>query len=240
MTARGLFVTGTDTGVGKTEVAAGLLRAFAARGFATVGMKPVAAGCRRQGRVLVNADVTALQSAGNVRAPRGLVNPYAFRPPIAPHIAAEAVGVEIDLRTILAGYRALATRADVVVVEGVGGFVVPLAPRLDTAELARRLRLPVVLVVGMRLGCLNHALLTAEAVRARGLVLAGWVANRVAPSMRAYRSNVRALEDGLGAPLLGEVPHRAGTTARRSGIDAVLDVEPLLRTVNEQRARTRS
>lgn len=204
---QGYFITGTDTGVGKTLVACALLRAFAAAGYSVVGMKPVVAGAEPNGERPVYGDVEALSVAGNVTVPRELLNPYAFRRPIAPHIAAAEEGVVIDLALIERSFRTLAERARAVVVEGVGGFRVPLGAAADTAELACRLGLPVILVVGMRLGCLNHALLTADSIAAHGLGLAGWVANHVDPDMKAADENVEALEARLPAPLLARVPH---------------------------------
>jgi dethiobiotin synthetase len=200
---QGFFVTGTDTGVGKTLVSCALLHAYAAQGLRTVGMKPVAAGCDTAGD---NEDVTALMAAASIAAPAALVNPYRFAPPIAPHLAAAEAGVDITLTRIADAYSALATLADVVIVEGVGGFCVPLNARESTADLAVRLGLPVILVVGLRLGCLNHALLTAEAVCARGLTLAGWVANAIDPAMAQVEANVRALQDRLGARLVARLP----------------------------------
>ena len=199
-------MTGTDTGVGKTVVACALLRAFAARGLRAAGMKPVAAGAEWRDGAMINGDVEQLLAAGNVRAARELVNPYCFVPPIAPHIAAARAGATIVLDHIASCYRELAARADVVVVEGAGGFRVPLGPGLDTGDLASRFALPVVLVVGMRLGCLNHALLTAEAIASRGLTLAGWIANHVDPAMEAADENVDALEERLSAPLIARIP----------------------------------
>ncbi len=211
---KGYFVTGTDTGVGKTVMACALLYAFAARGLRAAGMKPVAAGAEWRDGVLANADVEQLLGAGNVAAPRELVNPYCFAPPIAPHIAAARAGATIALDRIVSCYGGLAALADVVVVEGAGGFRVPLAPGVDTADLAGRLGLPVVLVVGIRLGCINHALLTAEAITARGLMLAGWVANHVDPHMEAADENVRALEERLTAPLLSRIAYTAHIESR--------------------------
>lgn len=199
---QGFFVTGTDTGVGKTLVSCALLRAFAASGKSTVGMKPVAAGSEG-GRW---SDVDALMSASSVRAPANLVNPYAFEPAIAPHIAAELAGARIEIDVVVRAYGELERRAEMVIVEGVGGFLVPLNARDTAADLARRLGLPVVLVVGMRLGCLNHALLTRAQIDACGLRCAGWVANAVVPDMPQLDANVRALADRLGCPLLGVVP----------------------------------
>lgn len=204
---QGYFVTGTDTGVGKTLVACGLLKAFTARGLKAVGMKPVASGAGPRGNGLVNDDVEQLIAAGNVVAPREHVNPYCFQPPIAPHIAARESGVTISLDRIENSARALAAVADVVIVEGVGGFRVPLGADTDTSELAARLALPLVLVVGLRLGCLNHALLTVESIRARGLKLAGWVANHIDPAMAAVEDNVLALKERVGAPLLARIPY---------------------------------
>jgi len=201
--ARGIFVTGTDTGVGKTVVATALLRALAASGQRAAGMKPVSAGYSAGGSV--NPDVVALCDAGNVDAPLSDRNPFAFAPAIAPHLAAAEAGVCIDLGLIAAAYGRLSARADVVVVEGAGGVLVPIDATRDMLDIASRLSLPVLLVVGMRLGCLNHALLSAAAIRARGLRLAGWVANCVDPQMRAGKANVDTLSRRLPAPLLAEV-----------------------------------
>jgi dethiobiotin synthetase len=200
---QGFFVTGTDTGVGKTLVACALLRAHVARGMTAAGMKPVATGITPG----TPGDVEQLLAAANVTAPREEVNPYGFAPPIAPHIAAQQAGVRIEIERIERAFRALARRAQVVVVEGIGGFCVPLGGRSDTAQLAARLGLPVVLVVGMRLGCLNHALLATEAIAKRGLVLAGWVANHIDPQMAAPTENVEALRQSMAAPLLARVAH---------------------------------
>lgn len=208
MTAgRGFFVVGTDTGVGKTRVAAALLRACGRLGYRCVGMKPVAAGAEFQNGAWVNEDVALLRAAAGVDAPMEWVNPYLFREAIAPHIAAEHKGVAIDLPRIRQAFEGLAEMADLVVVEGAGGLLVPLSDSKDMADLAVALELPLVLVVGMRLGCLNHALLTWEAIRGRGLRLAGWVANRVVPAMDAYEENLAALARRLPAPLLAELPH---------------------------------
>ncbi len=223
---KGYFVTGTDTGVGKTLVACALLRAFSARGLRTAGMKPVAAGAQHSGGELRNEDVEQLAAAGRVAAPRALRNPYCFELPVAPHIAAHAAGAGIELEPITRAYHALAQQADVVVVEGVGGFCVPLNEREDTADLAARLSLPVILVVGMRLGCLNHALLTAQAVRARGLKLAGWVANQIDPTMAHAEENVAALALRLGAPLIARLGF--SPALEPSDIACRFDVDALL------------
>jgi dethiobiotin synthetase len=215
-------VTGTDTGVGKTVVACALLAAFAARGLRAAGMKPVAAGAERVAGRLTHADVDQLIAAGNVAAPRELVNPYCFLPAIAPHIAAAQAGTVIDLDRMVGSFNELAAQADVVIVEGVGGFRVPLGRNIDTSALAVRLGVPVVLVVGMRLGCLNHALLTSEAIAARGLALAGWVANHIDPEMQAAERNVAALAERLAAPLLGEIEFTRAPDPRRIAAQLVM------------------
>jgi dethiobiotin synthetase len=168
-------------------------------------MKPVACGGEPGADYIVNDDVERLLAAGNVDAPREHVNPYCFAPSIAPHIAARQAGVVIDLDRIEKSFRVLAGMADAVVVEGVGGFHVPLGSGADTSQVAVRLALPVVLVVGMRLGCLNHALLTANAVSASGLELAGWIANHIDPEMAVADDNVRALDERIGAPRIGRI-----------------------------------
>lgn len=205
---RGYFVTGTDTGVGKTLFACALVHAFSAAGQRAAGMKPVAAGAERRAGVLENDDVRALKAAAGLDLPDALVNPYCFEPPIAPHIAAAEAATAIELERIHAAYRELAGRLDCVVVEGAGGFYVPLGAGIDTCDLARTLDLPVILVVGLRLGCLNHALLTAAAVRAAGLELAGWVANHLDPEMARVEENVSALKERLRAPLIARLPFR--------------------------------
>jgi dethiobiotin synthetase len=218
--ARGLFVTGTDTGVGKTLVAAALIRGGVRSGMRVAGMKPVAAG----GLVPtadgpVNEDVLALRAAANAGAPLAEVNPYVFPESVAPHIGAARAGVTIDAGVIRKRFDDLAARGDGVVVEGAGGFLVPLSDTLNFADVAVALGLPVVLVVGLRLGCINHALLTQEAVMARGLVLAGWVANRIDPAMAAVEDNLAALSARLRAPRLAVVPWTAAADRAELAID---------------------
>ena len=205
------FIIGTDTGVGKTLVSCALLHAFAAQGLRVVGMKPVACGCDEDDR---NEDAKRLHAASNVLAGYGQINPYNFFHPVAPHIAARNSGVRIEFSRILTSYRELLSQADVVIVEGVGGFKVPLNEKQDSADLAREFGLPVILAAGMRLGCLNHALLTADAVAAYGLKLAGWVANVLDADMPALRDNIEALEQRLSAPLLGVLAYQAQPDAR--------------------------
>ena len=198
------FVTGTDTGVGKTHVACALLHATRQLGRTAVGMKPIAAGVEDDGG---NDDVARLLAASSIQAPMELMNPFLYAPPIAPHIAAREAGRPIEIGAIRRAFERLRTLADVVWVEGVGGFRVPLDERYDTADLAQTLALPVVLVVGMRLGCLNHALLAAEAIARRDLTLASWVANRIDPTMARFEANLETLRARLNAPLLGVAPY---------------------------------
>jgi dethiobiotin synthetase len=200
---RGFFVTGTDTGVGKTVAAVALLRACASRGLRAVGMKPVAAGIDPLAGV--NADVAALAAAGNIDAPLADRNPFAFAEAVAPHLAAARAGVAIELAPIAAAYGRLAARADIVVVEGAGGALVPLGGNADMLDVARVLGLPVLLVVGLRLGCLSHARLSALAIRARGLALAGWIACRIDPAMALADANLDWLEHELPAPLIADL-----------------------------------
>lgn len=204
--ASGYFVTGTDTGVGKTAVALGLMHCLQAQGYRVAGMKPVASGCETTPAGLRNADALQLQRQSSVATDYALVNPYAFAPAIAPHIAAQQAGVRIELDTIQSAYTELAAQMDRVVVEGVGGWLVPLNERETLADLACKLELPVILVVGIRLGCLNHALLSAAAIGHAGLQLAGWVANRLPPEADCAGENINALKSRLPAPLLGIVP----------------------------------
>lgn len=201
-----LFVTGTDTGCGKTFVGTALIHALRARGERVLAMKPVASGCDMTSDGLRNADALALQAAASAQLPYDRVNPVAFAPPIAPHIAAGEAGVHISLDAIIRNARELAAQCDVLVVEGVGGWRVPLTDAEDVADLALRLRAGVVLVVGLRLGCINHALLTAAAIEADGARLAGWVGNRLEPDMQHLQANLATLEARLGAPCLGHVP----------------------------------
>jgi dethiobiotin synthetase len=204
--ARGLFVTGTDTGCGKTEISLGLMQYFQNRGLRVLGMKPVASGSEPSAHGLRNQDALRLQAQGSLEQPYNRINPYAFELPVAPHLEATRAGRPIELAAIRAGYLGLAAAAERVIVEGVGGWRVPLGAGFDVAGLARALDLPVVLVVGLRLGCLNHALLSAEAILAAGCTLAGWVANRVDPEMLLPEENLATLAERLPVPCLGQVP----------------------------------
>ena len=211
------FVTGTDTEVGKTLISSAILHALGQAGVRAAGMKPVAAGADLRDGVWHNDDADALAAAASVVLPPQLATPYLLRTPAAPHIAAALDGVALDPAHILACYNEITQLADAVVVEGVGGFRVPLTDEFDTADLAQQLALPVILVVGLRLGCISAALLTAEAIAARGLTLAGWVANGIDPEMDYAEDNVAALSARLWsqhrAPLLGCVPRLAVPSA---------------------------
>lgn len=200
------FVTGTDTEIGKTLVSAALLHAMQAQGLRSVGMKPIAAGAEMRDGVLHNEDVDMLVAAASVKAELALVCPYLMQTPAAPHIVAELEHVKIELPHIVSSYQQLLEQADAVVVEGVGGFCVPLNAQVTTADMAQALDLPVILVVGMRLGCINHALLTVEAIAARGLRLAGWVANTVDANMLYPQENIAALRERIATPMLGHIP----------------------------------
>lgn len=205
----GWFITGTDTGVGKTRVSRLLLEALKRDGYSAVGMKPVASGCVASAAGLRSDDAESLLAASSVTSDYADVNPYRFAPAIAPHLAARETGVEINLEKILDSFQHLQAISTWVVVEGVGGWSVPLGDRLTMADVARAMKLPVILVVGLRLGCLNHALLTAEAIRRADVPLAGWVANQIDPAMTHVPENIAALEQRLHAPLLAQFPFQS-------------------------------
>lgn len=202
---RGYFITGTDTGVGKTYVSLGLMDALKSAGHVVVGMKPVASGCEQGTDGPVNEDALQLQTHASFAVPYGQVNPYAFLPAVAPHLAARAEGVTICCDTIVEVLEQLTETADRVIVEGVGGWMVPINETETMADVAARLNLPVVMVVAIRLGCLNHALLTAAAIQASGCRFAGWVANHIEPDCEMREENVEALRQRLAAPCLGEL-----------------------------------
>ncbi len=227
-----LFVTGTDTGVGKTRIAAGLCLAYAAAGQRVAAMKPVASGCSRTPAGLRNEDAVALLAAMNVRARYEEVNPYAFEPAIAPHIAAQEAGYPIDFDRLDRCYERLCLLSDITIVEGAGGWLAPLDAERTFADLAVRWQLDVVLVVGLRLGCLNHALLTAEAIQRRGLRLGGWVGNSVEPEFARREENLRTLEARIAAPCIGEFvysPHATAETVCEVLLPRLPDLAPMLR-----------
>lgn len=213
------FVTGTDTEIGKTLVASALIHMQVARGWRVAAMKPVAAGAEwRDGR-WCNEDVDALAACVSVKLPQEMTTPYLFKTPAAPHIAAALEGRVIERQHLMDCFQQVRAQADAVVVEGVGGFRVPLNENYDTADMAKDLGLPVVLVVGMRLGCISQALLTAEAISARGLSLMGWVANTVDPHMLYPQENIDAIAQRISAPLLGYLPRmKVADAATAAGI----------------------
>ncbi len=207
----GVFIAGTDTGIGKTHAACALLHALRGRGIDAVGMKPVASGCAVTAEGLRNEDALALREAAVDNGPYERTNPIALREPLSPHLAARVDGVQIRLERLEPAWQALRLAHEVVVVEGVGGWRVPLAPGLFASDIAIAWQLPVVLVVGLRLGCLSHALLTAEAILADGCALVGWIGNTIDPQMGALQGNLATLHELLPAPCLGVLPH--GTSA---------------------------
>lgn len=205
--ARGVLVTGTDTGVGKSLASAVLLHALRAGSLRAIGMKPVAAGCEPGPGGLRNEDALALQAASDPRPAYADVNPWALPEPTAPQLAARAAGIEVTLAPILAAHARLAAAADAVVVEGAGGWLAPLADGIEHADVARALDLPVLLVVGLRLGCLSHARLSARAVAADGCRLLGWVGSAVDPDFARREDYLGLLRDALPVPCLGVLPH---------------------------------
>jgi dethiobiotin synthetase len=202
-----LFVTGTDTEVGKTRIATGLCAAFVDAGLRVTAMKPIASGCRRTPAGLRNDDAESLLHSMNVRASYGEVNPYAFEPAIAPHIAAAEAGVSVDFTVLDHCFERLQLQSDITIVEGAGGWLAPVDTTRNFADLATRWGLDVVLVVGLRLGCLNHALLTQESVHRHGLRLVGWVGNCIDPAFERLEQNIATLKSRLNAPCLGEIPY---------------------------------
>jgi len=213
------FLTGTDTEIGKTFITCALLQRAGRAGLKAVGLKPVAAGTDANGR---NEDVEQIRAASTLALADEIINPYCFTAAIAPHIAAAEEGRRIDFAVIRAACAEACAVADLVIVEGAGGFRIPLGADGDSADLAVALDLPVILVVGMRLGCISHALLTAEAIVGRGLKLAGWVANRIDPAMARFEENLATLRELLPAPLLGVVPH--APTGGAAGAGEYLDL----------------
>jgi len=204
------FITGTDTEIGKTFVSSLLISFFAQEGFQVAGMKPVASGAKIVDGVLKNEDALSLTEASNITTEYSDVNPYIFAEAISPHIAAENAGVEIDFEKIKNNFERLKNKSDIVVVEGVGGWYAPLSLDTTVADLARALQLPVILVVGLRLGCLNHAMLSAEAIRQSGLPVAGWIANHVKKDFSYVEKNISTLKDALhDFPFLGSAPFQA-------------------------------
>ena len=203
---QGFYITGTDTGIGKTHSSTALLHALRARGLRAVGMKPVASGCERIDGAWKNEDALALIEASDPRPHYADCNPFALPLPLAPELAARDAGIEVALLPILLAHARLSDHADALIIEGVGGWAAPLSASLMQADLVRALRLPVLLVVGLRLGCLNHALLSARAIVADGCRLLGWIANAIDPGMDAVEGNIAMLAARLPAPCWGRLP----------------------------------
>ena len=220
--SRAVFVAGTDTGIGKTHAACTLLHALRAAGRDVCGMKPVASGCVETPDGLRNDDALALLAAGGVELPYAQVNPMALREPLSPHLAAAHDGVTITLAPLREAFERLQAAHDTVVVEGVGGWLVPLAPGLFASDIAKQWQLPVILVVGLRLGCLNHALLSARAIVADGCRLLGWIGNCVDPAMDALEENLATLCRLLPAPCLGVLPHGLAPERAALGLRAAV------------------
>lgn len=210
------FITGTDTDVGKTHIAIELIRFFVALGYKTIGMKPISAGCEMVDGVLKNSDALQLIAFSNVDTTYSLVNPFAYAPAIAPHIAANLVNETISIAKIQANFMHLTVLADVVVVEGAGGFCVPINDNETIADLSVILNIPIILVVGMRLGCINHALLSVQAIEAKGLKIAGWIANEIDPEMQFLQKNITSLMMRITAPYLGFVAWQADSTSNQT------------------------
>lgn len=209
----GFFITGTDTEIGKTFVSSLLIKMFVDEGFNVVGMKPIASGAKIIDGTLKNDDALSLMQASNVEVDYKIINPYVFKPAISPHIAAQEAGVEITCNVIKSNFEQLEKKSDVVVVEGVGGWHAPLSSHTTVADLAEELHLPIILVVGLRLGCLNHALLTAQAIRQSGLPIAGWVANHVTKDFSSAEENISTLKHFLNDfPFLGSIPFQTNLT----------------------------
>jgi len=224
MAKHAFFITGTDTDAGKTLVATGLLAAARARGLSTAGLKPVAAGCAATQQGLRNSDALLLQAQTSIDLVYEQINPIALAAPIAPHIAAQREKRALSADRLAGFCRGSLRQADFTLVEGAGGWRVPLNPSETLADLARVLQLPVILVVGMRLGCINHALLTAEAIRSDGLPLAGWVANVLDPDMVALDENIQTLNGRLPAPCLGIVPYMEVPSAEQAALSLQLEL----------------
>ncbi len=234
-----VFITGTDTDIGKTYVSVTLLQALRAQGRTAIGMKPIASGCTVTANGLRNEDALALQAACDPRPDYAEINPIALRTPVSPHLAATIEATRIELSPIHQAFTALQARAQHVIVEGVGGWLAPLREDLSVADLVRSMDLPVILVVGLRLGCLNHALLSVRAILADGGTLLGWIGNAVDPAMRAREGNLDTLRHLLPVPCLGVLKHQPDSFRQISALDAaVLSIPPSSPTPTDSRPET--
>ncbi|MCZ6526712.1 MAG: dethiobiotin synthase [Gammaproteobacteria bacterium] len=221
------FISGTDTGVGKTWLTTGLMTALKNKGLVVAGMKPVASGGTVCGTAILNADALLIQKHCSKPVSYESINPYSFRAAVAPNIAARQSGVELDVAKIHTAFKSLQDLSEAVIVEGIGGWRVPLADGIQTFDLVRQLRLPVIMVVGLRLGCINHAILTAESMLADGVELLGWVANHLSPDLSAVDETIDSISSSVTAPLLGQMPHLPAHDANE--IASCLDVGAIFR-----------
>ncbi|MDW6004312.1 dethiobiotin synthase [Vibrio mangrovi] len=221
-----LFIAGTDTDVGKTVASKAILQALAARDLKTIGYKPIAAGCEKTESGFRNSDALHLIKASTCQSDYTNINPYALELPTSPHIAAKYADVTIDFSVLSDKLALHKANTDIVLIEGAGGWRVPVSDSACLSDWVKQERLPVVLVVGIQLGCLNHAMLTAESIRADGLEIVGWVANRINPGTEHYADIIETLERTLNAPKLGEIPYVP--SAKRQELGRFIDVEPLL------------
>ncbi len=206
MTMKGVFITGTDTETGKTRVTLGLMSAIQSSGLTVCGMKPLASGASKIKNVLLNEDALSIQQQASIHIDYQDINPYVYQQPIAPHLAAEKTGECIDIGKILESFKKIEQKSDYIVVEGVGGWRVPINKNKTLADLVRALNLPVIIVVGIRLGCINHALLSAEAIRADGLILSGWIANRIDKDYAEGDETIRSIAERIVAPKIADIP----------------------------------
>lgn len=204
--SKGYFVTGTDTGVGKTRVTVALMERLKAQGHTVIGMKPVAAGCKRENGIWVNDDALLLQQHSSIQLPYKTINSYAFELPIAPHLAANQKGIMISLERLVSESQLLTCQADYLIIEGAGGWEAPLNEEARISDLAKKVGFPVILVVGLRLGCINHALLSVQAIQQSGQLMAGWVANQIDPNMECLKENIETLQQQIESPLLEFIP----------------------------------
>ena len=205
---QGFFITGTDTDVGKTVIALGVIENLKGKGLRVTGFKPVSAGCTQTDDGLVNEDALRLQQASSVKFPYGTINPYAFEPAMAPHIAAEQTGIQIQINKINDAYKHIALKNDFVITEGAGGWLVPINDSETMADVALSLGLPILLVVGIRLGCLNHALMSVDCIKSSGCKLAGWIANQLTNDTDINSRNIKTLNEKIDAPLLATIPYQ--------------------------------
>lgn len=219
---KGLFITGTDTGIGKTTASVLLLRQLKHQGYRVAGMKPIASGCETTTEGLRNEDAVALMAQASIELPYDLVNPFSFEEPIAPHIAAHNAGREINIKTIVNNYKQIAAQVDIVIVEGVGGWAVPINEQQTTAQMAQALGLPAVLVAGIRLGCLNHTLLTARAIQSDGVQCAAWIANHLDEDTEYKTENIDYLQKTLPCPYLGAIRYPADINSSYLGLESLL------------------